>query len=144
MFYTIPKSLKNFVIKRKQYVLWASIEETCAETRTFPIYHSLWGKFMFLSTDTKRIYLKLHAFFICLHIESTKVLVSAILHHSSLLRLLHKSYFKIISFQPNFLCSCSFNYCIVTLDACASLVALLLLEIALFWFRKNYLCYVHF
>jgi len=36
-------------------------------------------------------------------------LVSAILHHISLLRLLPKSYFKISTFQPNFLCSSSFN-----------------------------------
>jgi len=35
--------------------------------------------------------------------------VSAILHHSSLLRLLNKSYFEIITFQPNFLCSNSFK-----------------------------------
>ena len=36
-------------------------------------------------------------------------LVSAILHHISLLILLPKSYFKISTFQPNFLCSSSFN-----------------------------------
>jgi len=36
-------------------------------------------------------------------------LVSAILHHISLLRLLPKSYFKINTFQPNCLCSGSFN-----------------------------------
>jgi len=42
-------------------------------------------------------------------------LVSVILHHISLLRLLPKSYFKISTFQPNF---CAFNlqsaarYCI--------------------------------
>ena len=36
-------------------------------------------------------------------------LVSAILHHISLLRLLPKSYFKMSTFQPNFLCSSSFN-----------------------------------
>ena len=36
------------------------------------------------------------------------VLVLAILHHISLLRLLPKSYFKISTFQPNFLCSSSF------------------------------------
>ena len=36
-------------------------------------------------------------------------LVSAILHHISLLRLLPKSYFKISTFQPNFLCSSSFK-----------------------------------
>ena len=35
--------------------------------------------------------------------------MSAILHNNSLLRLLHKSYFKIITFQPNFLCSSSFK-----------------------------------
>ena len=35
--------------------------------------------------------------------------VSAILHHISLLRLLPKSHFKISTFQPNFLCSSSFN-----------------------------------
>jgi len=35
--------------------------------------------------------------------------VSAILHHISLLRMLPKSYFKISTFQPNFLCSSSFN-----------------------------------
>ena len=37
-------------------------------------------------------------------------LVSAILHHISLLRLLPKLYFKICTFQPNFLCSSSFNH----------------------------------
>jgi len=36
-------------------------------------------------------------------------LVSAILHHISVLRLLPKSYFKISTFQPNFLCSSSFK-----------------------------------
>jgi len=39
------------------------------------------------------------------------VLVSAILHHISLLRLIPKSYFKISTFQPNFLCSSSFKMC---------------------------------
>jgi len=38
------------------------------------------------------------------------VLVSAILHHISLLRLLPKSYFKIKTFQPNYLCSSSFKH----------------------------------
>ena len=37
------------------------------------------------------------------------ILVSAILHHISLLRLLPKSYFKICTFQPHFLCSSSFK-----------------------------------
>ena len=37
------------------------------------------------------------------------VLVSAILHHISLPRLLLKTYFKISTFQPNFLCSSAFN-----------------------------------
>ena len=37
------------------------------------------------------------------------LLVSAILHYISLLRLLPKSYFKISTFQPNFLCSSSFK-----------------------------------
>jgi len=37
------------------------------------------------------------------------LLVSAILHHIFLLRLLPKSYFKISTFQPNFLCSSSFK-----------------------------------
>ena len=37
------------------------------------------------------------------------VLVSAILHHISLLRLLPKLYFKISTFQPNVLCSSSFK-----------------------------------
>jgi len=36
-------------------------------------------------------------------------LVSAILLHISLLRLLPKSYLKISTFQPNFLCSSSFK-----------------------------------
>ena len=36
-------------------------------------------------------------------------LVSAILHHISLLKLLPKLYFKISTFQPNFLWSSSFN-----------------------------------
>ena len=40
---------------------------------------------------------------------SKTFLVSAILHHISLLRLLPKSYFKISTLQPNFLCSSSFN-----------------------------------
>jgi len=39
--------------------------------------------------------------------------VSAISHHISLLRLLPKSYFKISTFQPNFLCISSFNWCLV-------------------------------
>jgi len=51
------------------YFLWKYLESNDqtkifkAKTRTFPIYHSLWGEHIFLSTDTKRIYLKLHAFF---------------------------------------------------------------------------------
>jgi len=36
-------------------------------------------------------------------------LVSAILHRISLQRLLPKSYFKVSTFQPNFLCSSSFK-----------------------------------
>jgi len=36
--------------------------------------------------------------------------VSAIFDHNSLLRLLPKSYFKISTFQPYFLCSSSFKY----------------------------------
>jgi len=36
-------------------------------------------------------------------------LVSAILHHISMLRLLPKSYFKKSTFQPNFLCTSSFK-----------------------------------
>ena len=44
-----------------------------------------------------------------IHVCSKKNLVSAILHHFSLLRLLPKSYFKISTFQPNFLCSSSFK-----------------------------------
>jgi len=39
----------------------------CAQTRTFPIYHPLWGEILFLSTDMKRIYIILHAFFIFLN-----------------------------------------------------------------------------
>jgi len=37
------------------------------------------------------------------------ILVLAIVHHISLKRLLPKSYFKISTFQPNFLCSSSFK-----------------------------------
>jgi len=37
-------------------------------------------------------------------------LVSAIFHHISLVRLLPQSYFKISTFQPNFLCSSSFKH----------------------------------
>jgi len=59
--------------------------------------------------DTKRVYLILHAFFIFLNMKARKVLVSAIFHYISLLRLLHKSYFKINTFQANFLCSSSFK-----------------------------------
>jgi len=49
-----------------------------------------------------------------MHFSSFKIfshfyLVSAIWHHISLLRLLPKSYFKISTFQPNFLCSSSFK-----------------------------------
>ena len=50
----------------------------------------------------------------CMHLLSFKIcsqflFVSAILHHISLLRLLPKSYFKISTFQPTFLCFSSFN-----------------------------------
>ena len=62
---------------------------------------------MFLSTNTNMIYLILHAFFIFLNMKSKLFLVSAILHHISVLRLLPKSYFKISTFQPNCLCSSS-------------------------------------
>jgi len=41
------------------------------------------------------------------YVVKKKVLVSAILHHISLLRHLPKSYFKISTFQPNVLCSIS-------------------------------------
>jgi len=49
-----------------------------------------------------------------MHFSSFKIcsqffFVSAILHHISLLRLLPKSYFKISTFKPNFLCSSSFK-----------------------------------
>jgi len=40
-------------------------------------------------------------------------LVSAILHYIFLLRRLPKSYFKISTFQPNFLCSSYFKECIL-------------------------------
>ena len=43
------------------------------------------------------------------YMQSRIFLVSAILHHISLLKLLPKSYFKISTFQPNFLCSSSFK-----------------------------------
>jgi len=61
-----------------------------------------------LSTDTKRNYLLLHVFVILKYVVNI-FLVSAILYHISLLRLLPKSYFKISTFQPNFLCSSSFK-----------------------------------
>jgi len=38
---TISKSLNNCVIEQRQWVPCASLEEKCAQTRTFPIYHSL-------------------------------------------------------------------------------------------------------
>jgi len=56
------------------------------------------------------VYLILHTFFLSfLNMKSRKILVSAILHHIFLLRPLPKSYFKMSTFQPNFLCSSSFN-----------------------------------
>jgi len=105
----MPKSLNNCVIEHTHYVPCTSFEEKCAQTRTFPIYHSLWGEIHFLSTDMNRIYLILRTFFIFLNMKTRNVLVSAIFRHISLLRLLPKSYFKISTFQPNFLCFSYFN-----------------------------------
>ena len=51
-------------------------------------------------------YVNFSSFKIC----SQFFLVSAILHHISLLTLLPKSYFKISTFQRNFLCSNSFKH----------------------------------
>ena len=48
--------------------------------------------------------------------EVKTFLVSAILHHISLLRLLPKSYLKISTFQPNFPCFKSFNWIVVTTE----------------------------
>jgi len=50
-------------------------------------------------------YMHFSSFKIC----SQFVSVSVILHHIPLLRLLPKSYFMISTFQPNYLCSSSFN-----------------------------------
>ena len=50
-------------------------------------------------------YMHFSSFTIC----SQHFLVSAILHHNSLLRLLTKSYFKRSTLQPSFLCSSSFK-----------------------------------
>jgi len=56
------------------------------------------------------IFTSYYMYFSSLKICSQKnCLVSAILHHISLLRLLPNSYFKISTFQPNFQCSCSFK-----------------------------------
>jgi len=52
-------------------------------------------------------YMHFSSFKIC----SQTFLGSANFHHISLLRLLPKSYFKKITFQPNFLCSSSFKWC---------------------------------
>ena len=43
--------------------------------------------------------------------KSNISLVSAMLRHFSVLRLFTKLYFRISTFQPNFLCSSSFNKC---------------------------------
>ena len=51
----------------------------------------------------------IHAIFIFLNMQSRNHLVSSILNHISLLRLLPKSNFKTSTFQPNFLCSSSFK-----------------------------------
>jgi len=63
-----------------------------------------------LSTDTKRIYL-IYTCTCIFHLFKYVfifLLVSAILHHISLLIFLPKSYLKISTFQPNFLWSSSF------------------------------------
>ena len=113
---TVTKTVSKIVNDYRLSVKLAFIQVPCvcfeenrAQTRTFSIYYSLLGEIIFLSTDTKRIYLILHAIFIFLNIQSRMFLVSAILHHISLLRLQPKSYIKIRTFQPNFLCSSSFK-----------------------------------
>jgi len=56
----------------------------------------------------------LHAFFIFILYVVKNFLVSAIFHHIYLPRLLPKSYFKISTFQPNFLCSSYMYFKILT------------------------------
>ena len=83
-------------MEHKQYVPCASFEERCAQTRTFPIYQSLWGEILFLyghKKDLPHITCIFHLF----KYEVKLFLVSAIFHHISLPRLLPKSYFKMIS-----------------------------------------------
>ena len=64
----------------------------------------------FLVHRHKKDFPHITCFFHLLKYVVKYLLVSAILRHISLLRLLPKSYFKISSFQPNFLCSSSFDY----------------------------------
>ena len=68
------------------------------------------GEIISLSTDTKSIYLILHVCFTFFKYVVNNFLVSAIFHYICLLRHLPKSYFKISTFQPNFLCYSSFKY----------------------------------
>ena len=70
-----------------------------------------------------------------LHFSSFKIcsqyfLIVSHLHHISYLKLLPKSYFKISTFQPNFLCSSSFN---VNLFVTCLHVTLTLYNINLTW-----------
>ena len=58
---------------------------------------------------TQKRFTSYYMHFSPLKILCQSFLVSAILHHISLLRLIPKSYFKINTFQPNFLCSSYFN-----------------------------------
>ena len=86
-------------------------EEKCAQSRTFPKYLHYEGKSYSCPRTQKRIYLILHAFFhILKYVVTFSSSVSQFTLHS-LLRLLPKLYFKISTFQPNFLCSSSFNKC---------------------------------
>jgi len=57
-------------------------------------------------------------FFILKYMYVVTFFVSAISHHISLLRLLPKSYFKISTFQPNVLCSCSFKNILICKTQC--------------------------
>jgi len=63
-------------------------------------------------------------------------LVSAILPHISLLRLLPKSYFKISTFQPNFLCSSSFKHIFIN--------CLFVVLKKIFWKNISFFLFIYF
>ena len=106
---TIPKSLNNCVIEHKQYRYHVLVlKKMCTNQDISNLLFIMKGNH-FLVNGHKKDLPHITCIFHLWKYVVKHFLVSAILHLISLLTLLPKSYFKISTFQPNFLCSSSFN-----------------------------------